>query len=212
MSPMDRSPTTRMGLLEVRARRLVAQRGARLLRAKREVLSGELIRLMRQVLEGRTRLDEALREAVRALELARALEGAPRVASLGWNAGRVVPVEVTPRRVWGVPTPQVSGPALVRAPWERGASPADFSPTAAEAARRHEEVLEILLRIATRELHLARLGEEIRATSRRINALEQLLLPRLDVEARRVAGALAERDREDAVRLKRFRGKRARPG
>jgi len=212
VSPMDRSPTTRMGLLEVRARRLVAQRGARLLRAKREVLSGELIRLMRQVLEGRTRLDEALREAVRALELARALEGAPRVASLGWNAGRVVPVEVTPRRVWGVPTPQVSGPALVRAPWERGASPADFSPTAAEAARRHEEALEILLRIATRELHLARLGEEIRATSRRINALEQLLLPRLDVEARRVAGALAERDREDAVRLKRFRGKRARPG
>jgi V/A-type H+/Na+-transporting ATPase subunit D len=209
---MARSPTTRMGLLEVRARRLVAQRGARLLRAKREVLSGELVRLMRQVLEGRATLDEALREAVRALELARALEGAPRVASLGWNAGRVVPVEVTPRRVWGVPTPEVSGPPLVRAPWERGASPASFSPSAAEAARRHEEALEILLRIATRELHLARLGEEIRATSRRINALEQLLLPQLDAEARRVAGALDERDREDAVRLKRFRGKRARRG
>jgi len=209
---MARSPTTRMGLLEVRARRLVAQRGARLLRAKREVLSGELVRLMRQVLEGRASLDEALREAVRALELARALEGAPRVASLGWNAGRVVPVEVTPRRVWGVPTPHVSGTPLVRAAWERGSSPAGFSPSAAEAARRHEEALEILLRIATRELHLARLGEEVQATSRRINALEQLLLPQLDAEARRVAGALDERDREDAVRLKRFRGKRARHG
>jgi len=209
---MARSPTTRMGLLEVRARRLVAQRGARLLRAKREVLSGELVRLMRQVLEGRATLDETLREAVRALELARALEGAPRVASLEWNAGRVVPVEVTPRRVWGVPTPEVSGPALVRASWERGASPASFSPSAAEAARRHEEALETLLRIATRELHLARLGEEIRTTSRRINALEQLLLPQLDAESRRVAAALDERDREDAVRLKRFRGRRARPG
>ena len=209
---MARSPTTRMGLLEVRARRLVAQRGARLLRAKREVLSGELVRLMRQVLEGRATLDETLREAVRALELARALDGAPRVASLEWNAGRVVPVEVTPRRVWGVPTPEVSGPALVRASWERGASPASFSPSAAEAARRHEEALETLLRIATRELHLARLGEEIRTTSRRINALEQLLLPQLDAESRRVAAALDERDREDAVRLKRFRGRRARPG
>jgi V/A-type H+-transporting ATPase subunit D len=209
---MARSPTTRMGLLEVRARRLVAQRGARLLRAKREVLSGELVRLMRQVLEGRATLDETLREAVRALELARALEGAPRVASLEWNAGRVVPVEVTPRRVWGVPTPEVSGPALVRTSWDRGVSPASFSPSAAEAARRHEEALETLLRIATRELHLARLGEEIRTTSRRINALEQLLLPQLDAESRRVAAALDERDREDAVRLKRFRGKRARPG
>jgi V/A-type H+-transporting ATPase subunit D len=100
----------------------------------------------------------------------------------------------------------------VRAAWERGCSPASFSPSAAEAARRHEEALEILLRIATRELHLARLGEEVQATSRRINALEQLLLPQLDAEARRVAGALDERDREDAVRLKRFRGKRARHG
>jgi len=207
---MARSPTTRMGLLEVRARRLVAQRGASLLRAKREVLSGELVRLLRQVLEGRARLDEALREAVRALELARALEGAPRVASLAWNAGRVVPVEVTPRRVWGVSTPAVSAPPLVRAPWARGASPASFSPSAAEAARLHEEALEILLRIATRELHLARLGEEIQATSRRINALEQLLLPQLDAEARRVAAAIDERDREDAVRLKRFRAKRTR--
>lgn len=210
---MAGSPTTRMALLEVRARRLVAQRGAGLLRAKREVLSGELVRLLRQVLEGRARLDEALREAVRALELARALEGAPRVASLAWNAGRVVPVEVTPRRVWGVSTPQVSAPPLVRPPWSRGAAPASFSPSAAEAARLHEEALEILLRIATRELHLARLGEEIQGTSRRINALEQLLLPQLNAEARRVAAALDERDREDAVRLKRFRAKRARhPG
>ena len=49
---MARAPTTRMGLLEVRARRAVAERGARLLRAKREVLSGELMRLTRQALAG----------------------------------------------------------------------------------------------------------------------------------------------------------------
>jgi V/A-type H+-transporting ATPase subunit D len=65
--------------------------------------------------------------------------------------------------------------------------------------------LATLLGIASRELHMARLGEEIRATSRRIDALEQLVLPELSGEARRVAGALEERDREDAVRLRRFR-------
>jgi V/A-type H+-transporting ATPase subunit D len=68
----------------------------------------------------------------------------------------------------------------------------------------------VLLRIASRELHLARLGEEIQATSRRINALEQLLLPALRAEAGRIEGALEERDREDAVRLKRFRAKHGR--
>jgi V/A-type H+-transporting ATPase subunit D len=68
--------------------------------------------------------------------------------------------------------------------------------------------LETLLRIATRELHLARLGEEIRETSRRINALEQLLLPALGAEQARIEGALEEQAREDAVRLKRFRARR----
>jgi len=207
---VSRSPTTRMGLLEVRARRTVASRGARLLRAKREVLAGELWKLMREVLEGRARLDEALREAVKALGLAKALDGAETLASLALPAAREVPLEVSVRRVWGVPTPSVVAPPLVRAADARGSSPTSWGPSGAEAARRHEEALEVLLRIASRELHLARLGEEIQATSRRINALEQLLLPALGAEASRIEGALDEREREDAVRLKRFRGRKDR--
>lgn len=207
---MARSPTTRMGLLETRARRAVAAKGARLLRAKREVLAGELFKLMRDVLEGRAELDAVLREAVKALGLAKALEGEGLVASLALLAGREIPLQVTARKVWGVPTPAVSAPALVRPADQRGASPASYGPSSADAARRHEEALEVLLRIASRELHLARLGEEIQETSRRINALEQLLLPALDADVARIAAALDERDREDAVRLKRFRARHPR--
>jgi V/A-type H+-transporting ATPase subunit D len=199
-----------MGLLEVRGRRAVADKGARLLRAKREVLAGEIWRLMRDVLEGRARLDEALREAVKALALARALDGEEALASLALAAPREIPLQVSVRRVWGVPTPSVSSPPLVRAADGRGTSPASWGPTGAEAARGHEEALEVLLRIASRELHLARLGEEVQETSRRINALEQLVLPALAREAARVEAALDERDREDAVRLKRLRAKRRR--
>jgi V/A-type H+-transporting ATPase subunit D len=201
-----------MGLLEVRARRAVAERGARLLRAKREVLSGELMRLVRQVLAGRSRLDRELREAARALELARALEGEPRLESLAWTAARELRVEVTARRVWGVPTATVAAPPLLRAADQRGAGVASFGLAGAEAARAHEVALQTLLGIATRELHATRLGEEVQATSRRIEALEQLLLPELGAEARRVAGALEERDREDAVRLRRFRRRRGAGG
>jgi V/A-type H+-transporting ATPase subunit D len=201
-----------MGLMEVRARAAVATKGARLLRAKREVLAGELWRLMREVLAGRARLDDALREAVRALGLARALDGSEGLESLAPAAAREIPLDVAVRRVWGVPTPSVSAPPLVRAADERGTSVTSWGLSAADAARRHEEALEILLRIASRELHLARLGEEVQATSRRINALEQLLLPALEADAARVEAALDERDREDAVRLKRVRGRRARAG
>ena len=149
---MSRTPTTRMGLLEARARLALAGKGARLLRGKREV-----------------------------------------------------PVVVTLRRVWGLPVPRVEAPRLARGPAARGGSPVGVSLSAFDAARRHEEALEVLLSLASRELHLRRLGEEIRDTSRRINALEQLLVPRLSREAARVEAVLDERAREDAVRLKQFR-------
>jgi V/A-type H+-transporting ATPase subunit D len=207
---VTRTPTTRMGLLEVRGRANVASKGARLLRAKREVLAGELWKLMREVLAGRARLDEVLRGAVKALGLARALDGEEALASVALAAGREVPLQVRVRRVWGVPTPSVAAPALVRAADERGSSPTSWGLAGVEAARRHEEALEVLLRIASRELHLARLGEEIQATSRRINALEQLVLPALTRESGRIEAALEERDREDVVRLKRFRARRPR--
>lgn len=207
---MSRSPTTRMGLLEVRAHRGVAAKGARLLRAKREVLASELWKLVHDVLEGRARLDQALREAVKALELARALDGEGWLASLALPAGRAVPLDVTVRRVWGVPTPSVQSPPLARAADQRGSAATSWSPAGAAAARRHEEALEVLLTIASKELHLSRLGEEIQETSRRINALEQLVLPALRAEGARIAAALDERDREDAVRLRRFRARHPR--
>jgi V/A-type H+-transporting ATPase subunit D len=199
-----------MGLVEVRARAAVAEKGARLLRAKREVLAGELWKLTREVLAGRARLDDALRDAVKALGLSRALDGEEPLASLALAASREIPLAVSLRRVWNVPTPAISAPPLVRAADERGSAATSWGPSAAAAARSHEEALEILLRIASRELHLARLGEEIQATSRRINALEQLVLPALASDASRVAETLDERDREDAVRLKRFRARRPR--
>jgi V/A-type H+-transporting ATPase subunit D len=194
-----------MGLLEVRARLGLAGKGARLLRGKREVLAGEFFRLMREVVEGRERLDAALLAAGRALVVARAREGRAGIESLAAAGAREVPVEVTHRRVWGLPLPRIEAPRLSRGPAARGGSPAGTSSSVLDAARRHEEALEVLLAIASRELHLRRLGEEIRDTSRRINALEQLLVPRLSREAARVEAVLDERSREDAVRLKRFR-------
>ena len=165
---------------------------------------------MREVLEGRAKLDDVLREAVKALALARALDGREALESVAVAAAREVPLQVSVRRVWGVATPTVTAPPLVRAADARGTSPTSWGPTGEEAARRHEEALDVLLRIASRELHLARLGEEIQETSRRINGLEQLVLPALSREAARIDAALDERDREDAVRLKRLRARRAR--
>jgi V/A-type H+-transporting ATPase subunit D len=185
----------------------MAVKGAGLLRSKREALASDFFRLTSGLLAGRERLEDSLRTATRALTLARALEGEEVLVSLALAGTREIPVEIERRKVWGIPTPDVSGPRLLRSPDARGASPLGFSLGAAEAARAHEEALEILLNICSREIRLRRLGEEIRKTSRRINALERFLIPRLDREVSRIELALEEREREDLSRLKRFKAR-----
>jgi V/A-type H+-transporting ATPase subunit D len=204
---MDRVPPTRMGLLNTRARRRIAVKGAGLLRSKREALANDFFKLMHGLVAGRERLDESLQRATRALALARALEGEEALASLALAGAREIPVEIERKKIWGIPTPEVTGPRLLRAPDARGASPGGFSLGAAEAARSHEESLEILLTLCSREIRLRRLGEEIQKTSRRINALEQFLIPRLASETSRIEQALEEREREDLSRLKRFKAR-----
>ncbi len=207
---MERLAATRMGLLAVRARRGVAEKGVALLRSKREALANEFFRLMQGVLAGRDHLDDELRRATTALVFALGLDGEPALLSLAHAAGREVPLTIHQRKVWGVPTPTVSAPALRRNLDGRGVPPTSVSLVAAEAALAHERALEVLLDLCSSEIHLTRVGEEIRKTSRRINALEQLVIPRLSKAVRRIATALEEHEREDLSRLKRFKDSRAR--
>jgi V/A-type H+/Na+-transporting ATPase subunit D len=147
-------------------------------------------------------------EASRALTLARALHGEETLVSLSLAAGRQIPVAIEARNVWGIPIPEVQGPRLVRTPDARGASPVGWGLAAAEAARRHEETVETMIDICSQEVRLQRLGEEIRKASRRINALEQVLIPALERETARIEMALEEREREAVGRLKRFKAAR----
>lgn len=204
---MERVPPTRMGLLNTRSRRSMAVKGAGLLRSKRDAIANDFFKLMSSLLAGRERLENSLRKASRALMLARALEGEEALVSLALAGAREIPVDIEPRKAWGIPTPEVTGPRLLRSPDARGASPQGLSLGAAETARTHEEVLEILLTICSSEIRLRRLGEEIRKTSRRINALEHFMIPRLDREVSRIELALEEREREDLSRLKRFKAR-----
>lgn len=103
---------------------------------------------------------------------------------------RVLTVRIEARQVWGVPVPRLSALPLARAADARGASPGSWGPSAAAAAGAHEMALDLLLAIASRELHLGRLGDEIRTTSRRIHAIEEIVAPRLAAEAHQIALAL----------------------
>jgi V/A-type H+-transporting ATPase subunit D len=103
----------------------------------------------------------------------------------------------------------VESSGLVRPPAERELGAFDTSAHISEAAEAAEGFVEQLLRYAPAEQNLLRLGEEVRKVSRRINALEEYLLPRLRRDVATIGRTLDEREREDIFRLKRIKKKRA---
>ena len=72
----------------------------------------------------------------------------------------------------------------------------------AEMAEAFERILNQALRTAVHETRLRRLGEEIRRTNSRVNALEQLLIPGPHADASEIATVLEKRSREERFRLK----------
>ena len=65
-----------------------------------------------------------------------------------------------------------------------------------------------IVSVASKEIRLKRLGSEIQTTSRRINALEEILIPSLTKRIKYIQRMLEEKEREGIFRLKRFKGRR----
>jgi V/A-type H+-transporting ATPase subunit D len=69
-------------------------------------------------------------------------------------------------------------------------------------AEAFETEVDSIIKLAESELRLTRLASEIQRTSRRLNALDHLLIPRLEAERDFIQMALDERERSDHFRLK----------
>ena len=206
---MDNLAPTRMNLLTRRAHIKLAKDGVGLLKGKREALLKELMSRTRELRKLRSELHQRGRTAQAAIAMARAVEGTPRVRSTGHAGRREIPVQVHFERIWGVEISEASAADVVRAPSQRGLGRLDTSAHILESAEAAERMLELLIRCAPVERNLRMLGNEIRRTSRRINALEELLVPQLTHETRVIARVLEEREREDRFRLKRIKRKKA---
>jgi len=69
--------------------------------------------------------------------------------------------------------------------------------------------LESLVKLASLQAKFMLLGEELKVTNRRVNAIEQVIVPRIDNTIRFVNDALSESEREDLFRLKNAKAQQA---
>jgi V/A-type H+-transporting ATPase subunit D len=202
---MEQVYATRSELLARRARIKLATQGGELLKERRGALIKEFDRLGASVLESIEVLDREIAGAGQLLGIAIADEGREPLESAALAAEEGIGVTIHTRTVAGVQIVEIEKGEVERARTGRGYSLVATSARIDAVAERFESVLARLLEVAALELSVRRLADEIARTTRRMNALEHVVVPRLEAEQARIALVLEERELEDRVRLRRMR-------
>jgi len=203
---VERPSPTRTNLTTLRRRIEITRRGLDLLRGKRDALVREFLTVMKRVVAGRDAVDAAMREATDRVVVAWGREGRSALVSAALRHPSPVSVEIEARNVWGVRVPDVRYRPLVQRA-DAGSAPAQVE----VAAGAFEHALDLILEHLSPHILLKRLGGEIKRTTRRINALNEVVLPTLSHQVREIRLALEERDREEVFRTKRFRTREVEP-
>ncbi len=207
---MERVSATRSELLARRGQLDLARRGRDLLEDKRDELMKEFRKVADLVLSGEGALERAASAARRALAVAEAFDGPEVVRSAAAGGAGGIPLDARPVYIMGVRIADIEYGPLRRSAVDRGYSLAGTSARVDDAASHFEAELELALELAGRELRLRRLVEEIATTTRRVNALENIVIPQLEREAGAIQSILDERERQDRFRLKRAKAQRTR--
>ncbi len=202
---VEQLSTTRSELLARRGRIALAVQGRDLLKDKRAALLREFSRLSTSVLAAVEALGRHAAAGERLLGEAVSFDGGAAVASAGLAAAGEVETHLSSRSVAGVKVVELGHDPAVRARTARGYSLGASSALIDAAAGSFERQLDLLLDVAATELSLRRLADEITRTTRRVNALEHVVVPRLERERDAIQAVLDERELEDRIRLRRAR-------
>ncbi|MFA5867298.1 MAG: V-type ATP synthase subunit D [Actinomycetota bacterium] len=202
---MEQASPTRTELLAKKAQIELAEQGRDLLKEKRDALIVEFMSVMDTVVRSSSRLGKVASEAYYTLTLAKAVDGTVAVRSASFATSGEVRIEVTGTHIMGVYVPEITKKSVRRTLLTRGYSPTAVSSRIDEMAEKYEEELDIILDIAAIETRLKRLGEEIQKTRRRVNALDNNVIPNLKEQVKYIQTTLEERAREDLFRLKKVK-------
>ena len=201
----DQLPPTRAVLLVLRRELDQAVQGHAILERKRETLLRELWDLFSEVKHTERDVRERFALAYKVQREARLAMGmdAMRFAALAPAAETEYSVEV--RSVMGVSLPLVN---MRVEPLPFPYSPAGISAVFDELRTRWIEAGQILGSWTEISSSVWRVAAELERAQRRVNALENLLIPKYQVSIQRVQVVLDEQERESFMRTKRVKEQR----
>jgi V/A-type H+-transporting ATPase subunit D len=202
---MEQVNPTRMELIRKNAQIKLAEQGRDLLREKMDALIQEFFHIMESVSKSRDELEIVAATAQRSLLKALAVDDSVTLKSASFATRKGLFIDIKGKNIMGVPVPVLEKKRVSKSVLERGYSIISTSGRIDEAAEMFEMELDLIIGLAETETSLKRLGGEIQMTRRRVNALEQVLIPDLKKQAKYIKNAIDEREREDLFRLKKVK-------
>jgi V/A-type H+-transporting ATPase subunit D len=190
-------PAIRSRLNRLRQERRAAHLGRDLLDNKREAILRALLDRSRRRAALAGRAEAALARARAALRESCVDVGADGVDAAGLAQPTAASVEWLSGSVVGVPTPRLR--ALVK-PFAPSYGAAGTSARVDEAGALFAAVVPVLVELAEHAEAVRNLGIGLAKAVRRLRALEQVVIPRLERDARELAAALEEEERDEALR------------
>ena len=188
-----------MELSNLKKRKVVAVRGHKMMKDKRDELVRQFIMYARKNKELREEVEKKLTAAVKNFVLARASMSSAEIEEALLYPARAASVEVGNHTVLSIPVPK-----LTLETQEGFTYPYGYATTGAEldgAVQQLAEVLPLMLELAEIEKTCCRLADEIEKTRRRVNALEYVMIPQFTETIREIQMKLDENDRQSTTRL-----------
>jgi V-type H+-transporting ATPase subunit D len=210
-------------VLAVIKNRLVgAKKGHQLLKKKADALNMRFRQILRRILETKEKMGASLRESNFSLTEAKYTAG-EQVKHTIVDSVKEASVRVSARtdNVAGVKVPVFERNNLLDVGGDGGENSSNISEKNSDlyglskggqkvtsSKQSFQKTLDLMIELASLQCAFVTLDEAIKTTNRRVNALENVVIPKLENTITYIKGELDELEREEFFRLKKIQGKK----
>jgi V/A-type H+/Na+-transporting ATPase subunit D len=199
---------TRMELIKTKDRITLAVKGHKLLKQKRDALILEFFKILKKAQDLRGQLALKMAQGYHSLALAETYHNIQELSKVSLDLHKEIDADIEVRNVMGVKIPSIT--AEVESRHFLSLPSYSVAATSAKidaAVEDFNEILQMTMKLAETETAMKRLILEIEKTKRRVNALEFVLLPRLEDQKKLISFRLEEMERDSFVSLKTIKRK-----
>ena len=195
---------TRMDLLEIRKKLILAEKGHKLLEEKRDALIEKFFSIIEKRNQLKKDLDEDFKEAFMSLIQAQMILGERKVEDASYLVENAGEISLEIDNIMGVKIPKIDT-NKIKTDLKSYYGFFETCSKLDDAQKKFSNLLNELINLANLESAIKSLTIEIEKTKRRVNVLENNLIPKLYATRKFIEMQLEEREREDFFRRKRIK-------